>query len=85
MVGAGDELFFWRDTTLMVSTASTGESFSSGVPEPLFDAPDITEDFAYDVARDGERFLLALSNPDSAAKEIHVVQNWFEELEALAP
>ena len=82
---AGDELFFWSGTTLMVSDVSTGESFSTGTPRPLFDAPDITGDFAYDVARDGEQFLLALRNPDSPADEIHIVQNWFEELRRLAP
>ena len=77
---AGDELFFWRDTTLMVSEVSTGESFSWGTPLPLFEAPDITGDFAYDVAEDGQRFLLALRNPDSPAREIHVVLNWSQEL-----
>ena len=30
---AGDELFFWRDTTLMVTDVSTGESFSAGPPD----------------------------------------------------
>ena len=77
---AGNELFFWRDTTLMRAEVSTDESFSSGVPAPLFEAPDITEDFAYDLAPDGDLFLLALRNPDSAAAEIHVVQNWTQEL-----
>ncbi len=80
-----DELFFWRDTTLMVSEVSTGESFSMGTPQPLFEAPDITGDNAYDVAPDGQLILLALKNPDSPAREIHVVQNWFEELKRLVP
>ena len=82
---AGDELFFWTGTTLMASAVSTGESFSSGPPRPLFEAPDITGDFAYDVAPDGELFLMALRNPDSPAGEIHVVLDWFEELRERAP
>lgn len=82
---AGDELFFWKDTTLMRSAVSTGETFSSGVPQPLFEAPDITEDFAYDVAPDGDLFLLALRNPDAPAKEIHVVQHFDQELLERAP
>ena len=85
MVGGGDELFFSRDTTLMVSEVSTGESFSMETPQPLFEAPDITGDVAYDVAPDGQLFLLALKNPDSPAREIHVVQNWHEELKRLVP
>ncbi len=82
---AGDELFFWRDTTLMVAEVSTGESFNTGTPRPLFEAPDITGDVAYDVAPDGQLFLLALKNPDSPAREIHIAQNWFEELKARVP
>ncbi len=43
----------------------------------------------YDVTRDGERLLvMALTAPlpgESTAPQIHVVLNWFEELERLAP
>ena len=82
---AGDELFFWRGTTLMVSEISTGETLSTTVPRPLFDAPDLTGDMAYDVGPDGQLFLLALKNPDSPAREIHVVENWQWQLEERIP
>ena len=36
----------------------------------------------YDVTADGQRFLVHLRNPDAPAREIHVVENWFEELKA---
>jgi serine/threonine-protein kinase len=82
---AGDELFFWSGTTLMVSDVSPGESFSWGTPRPLFEVPDITEDFAYDVAPDGEHFVLGVRNPEAVVHEIHVVLNWTEELTRLVP
>ena len=68
----------------MVSEVSTGASFAADIPRALFDAPDITADVAYDVAPDGQ-FLLAVENPDSPAREIHVVENWFEDLRRLDP
>jgi hypothetical protein len=37
---------------------------------------------AYDVAPDGQRFLM-LKEEQQAAARIHVVQNWFEELTRL--
>jgi hypothetical protein len=40
----------------------------------------------YDVAPDGERFLMIRSVENvSATEQIVVVQNWFEELERLVP
>ena len=40
----------------------------------------------YDVTSDGERFLMMMpSEPDSEPTQIHVVLNWFEELERLVP
>jgi hypothetical protein len=46
-------------------------------------------DRTYDVSPDGRRFLMIKSLnaavPASAAVQIVVVQNWFEELKRLAP
>ena len=52
---------------------------------PLFEVHDMEDPWTYAVAPDGEQFLLALRNPDELAQEIHVVENWFEELKARAP
>ncbi|MBL7188467.1 MAG: hypothetical protein ISS70_19245 [Phycisphaerae bacterium] len=41
---------------------------------------------SYDVAPDGQRFLvLQPEHDDSEARELHVVLNWFDELQRLAP
>ena len=36
----------------------------------------------WDVARDGQRFIITGRNPDAPAREIHVVLNWDEVLKA---
>ncbi len=77
---SGDELFFWNRDTLMVTPVSIGASFEMETPRPLFVLPGMRR--GYDVTADGQRFLVHLRNPDAPAREIHVVENFFEELKA---
>ncbi len=78
---AGDELFYWQDSTLMVASVSTDRPFVRGAPRPLFMAPDaLAPEPRYDVTPDARRFLLRVRNPEAPAREIHVVLNWFEAL-----
>jgi len=74
------ELFFRDEDTIMVSRVSTGDAFGREVPEPLFVTSSING--GYDVSADGQRFLVARENPDSPAREIRIVLNWFEELKS---
>ena len=76
----GDELFYLNGDTLMsrAVTAQAGD-LTFGVSRPLFEYPDL---FEYDVAPDGQRFVLRTVNQDAMAREIRVVLNWFEELKA---
>ena len=82
---AGDELFFWQGTTLVVTTVSPGETFNSTFPQRLFEEADMVQTEGYDVSPDGQQFLLMVRNPDALVREIHVVENWFSELERLVP
>ena len=77
---SGDELFFWNGDTLLVSQVSIGASFDAETPRPLFVLPGLRR--GYDVTADGQRFLVNMRNPDAPAREIHVVENWLEELKA---
>jgi hypothetical protein len=54
---------------------------------PLFSGPYGFDELSvnYDVAPDGERFLLPRSRVDSAPRQLELVLNWFEELNRLAP
>ena len=75
-----DELFYLNGDTLMSIAVSTqAGDLALGVPRPLFEYPGL---FEYDVAPDGQRFVLRTVNPEALAREIRVVLNWFEELKA---
>ena len=80
---AGDELFFWRGRTLMSAKVSTaGDVLRWEPPRPLFDVPNSVG--SYSVTSDGQRFLVVIANPESPAREINVVRNWFEVLKEKA-
>ena len=58
-----------------------------GAPEFLFEKPELRGmgvfGTNYDVSADGERFLMVVSGATST--QLHVVLNWFNELERLVP
>jgi serine/threonine-protein kinase len=83
----GDELFYRNGDKWMVVSISTELEFSAGTPQLLFEGPyNNVPGLSYDVAPDGQRFLvLQPQYDDSNVRELHVVTNWFEELKQLAP
>ncbi len=94
----GRELFYLKPTTtneravaLVAVPIETSPSFAYGTPSVLFEGSYIdrfvTLDRAYDVAPDGEHFLMIKLNAavQDSTPELILVQNWFEELERLAP
>jgi len=74
---------------MAVVTIDPGSPLSVGSPEVLFDTASyrrlLTEGRMYDIAPDGQRFLM-LSRQDASeagavvSPQIDVVLNWFEEL-----
>jgi serine/threonine-protein kinase len=93
----GHELFYRGrgGNTLMVVPVDTGQAFNPGTPDVLFQSAYLgsaggtpgTTRRAYDVAPDGQRFLMLRQGESSgqAFTGIVVVQSWFEELKRLAP
>ena len=83
----GDELFYRNRDKWMVVSISTEPEFAAGTPQVVFEGPYINVGgLSYDVAPDGQRFLVLLPEyDDSKVRELHVVTNWFEELKELAP
>jgi serine/threonine-protein kinase len=91
----GDEIFFRTvggdiDPGLRVVNVEAQESFLAGVPEVVFSAElDLAFRATYDIASTGDRFL-ALKDPSqgqmaSESTSIAIVENWFSELERVAP
>ena len=80
---AGDELYFRQGNSFMVVPVSmTADQFHAEPARLLFEFTESTGNLS--VAPDGQRFLATVRNPDSAAREIHIVQNWFEVLKEKA-
>ena len=82
----GDELFYRNGDKWMVVSTTTEPEFTAGTPRVLFEGPfNNVSGISYDVAPDGQRFLvLQPQYDDSQVRELHVVVNWFEELKRLA-
>ena len=70
----GRELYYLSgDGKVMGVDVKVGETFKSGAPQVLFDAPVKTTQF--DVAADGRRFLLPIP-AEHTSEPVHVVLNW---------
>ena len=83
----GDELFYRNRDKWMVVSISTQPEFAAGTLQVVFEGPYLdVSGLSYDVAPDGQRFLvLQPEYDDSQVRELHVVTNWFEELKRLVP
>jgi serine/threonine-protein kinase len=83
----GDELFYRSNHKWMVVPISTEPEFKAGTPHEIFEGAYLNvSGVSYDVAPDGQRFLvLQPQYDDSEVRELYVVHNWFEELKRLAP
>ena len=93
----GRELFYLGSTGLMAVPVQTEGGFRAGNPEVVLDTPLFRTEGgmvgrAYDVAPDGQRFLVIkeeavgdTDDPFAGLTQIHVVLNWFEELKARVP
>ena len=89
----GRELFYRASRKMMVVEVETEPEFSPGTARPLFEGPYLSAlagavygAGGYDVAADGQRFLMIELEEDAPAlTQIVVVLNWLEELERLVP
>jgi serine/threonine-protein kinase len=88
----GRELFYRDGASNVVAVPMRqGPSFQVGTPELVIEGPYIRSDFGrnYDIAPDGERFLMIKSTgeADGAAAQgrVNIIFNWFEELKTRVP
>ncbi|MDA2923300.1 protein kinase [Acidobacteria bacterium AH-259-L09] len=77
----GKELFYRNGNQLMAVGVTTQPSFSAAGPRLLLE-----KNFgAYDVAPDGQRFLMTRGIEEEPIRQLIVILNWFEELQRLVP
>jgi Tol biopolymer transport system component len=77
----GREIFYRNGDKMMSVAVETTPLFALSKPELLFEGRYWDSGFEdYDVAPDGERFLMIRAEEEPAPTRIHVVLNWAEEL-----
>ncbi|HXV60956.1 MAG TPA: protein kinase [Vicinamibacteria bacterium] len=84
----GEELFYRDEDSMMVVSIETEPEFRAGKPRPLFEAPfdEAGAPYAgYDKTRDGTGFIMVQTDRGSEATRLHVVVDWFSELERRVP
>jgi Tol biopolymer transport system component/predicted Ser/Thr protein kinase len=86
----GRELFYRSGNKMIAVDIATRPGFAAGKPKLLFEGPYEPTMFTntnYDVAPDGQRFLMLKSTEQAQAvpTQINVVLNWFEELKRRVP
>jgi Tol biopolymer transport system component len=82
----GGELFYRSGDKMMAVAVSTTPNFQAQKPRLLFEGEYERPDpmTSYDVTPDG-RFVMVRGETQSAPSPLHVVLNWFEELERRVP
>ena len=70
---------------IMRVTVKTEPSLEFGVPEELFKGQyHYKMTSQYDIHPDGEKFLMIKNEEESKTNQIHILVNFFEELERLS-
>jgi serine/threonine-protein kinase len=82
----GTEIFYLSDKGLMKVPVANGRS---GAPSLSLGPPSLALEMTglenFDISPDGRTFAIERVPIEKAAKEIHIVLNWFEELKRLVP
>ncbi len=84
----GREIFYRKGNQMLAVAVQTEPTFVADAPRVLFEEPYVLAAAAvgrpnYDVGSDGRTFVMIRNNSDP--RHLHVVLNWFEELERLDP
>jgi serine/threonine-protein kinase len=81
----GKELLYWTTGAtldLMSVDVQTGAAFHAGAPQSLFK---LAAGTTWDIAPDGKRFLVELSQGMQEGRKLQAVVNWFDELRRRVP
>ena len=82
----GREIFFMNGADMMSVPVDTQPTFKAGTPRKLFENRAYARLGNYDVAPDGQHFLMTMQDDAAASpNQLNVVLNWTEELKRRAP
>ena len=83
---SGREIFYGSENRMMVVPVETQPTFKAGTPRMLFQDANYLMQGNYDVAPDGQHFLmLKEKEAPASSKELSIVTNWTEELKRRVP
>lgn len=83
---SGREIFFRSEDKMMVVPVETQPTFKAGTPRMLFRSANYLMLGNYDVAPDGQHFLMIKEKEAPASsKEVSIVLHWTDELKRLVP
>ena len=85
----GRQLFYRSgDKMMVVPILTSAAAPRAGTPQELFEgkfAAGTLDATNYDVTPDGQRFLMVQAEPQTGARTLHVLMNWFGVVAAAAP
>ncbi len=84
----GTELFYRNEAAVMAVSVQSDASFEAGSPQVVFQGDYVRGPGgrSYDVSLEGDRFLMLKEVEEAfSSSQVIIVQNWFEDLERLAP
>lgn len=83
--GSRSELLYRRGNRILASRITFEPRLEVGAPEVVFEAPGFadTPGVSFRVSSDGERLYYVRRSQEPVRDRIHIVHNWFSELEAL--
>lgn len=86
---ANGQIFYWNDESLMMVNTESSDAFYQDQPVVVYRHLSIHQPESgyvdYDVAADGKQFAILTEQQGAKPTKIHVVLNWFNELERLVP
>jgi serine/threonine-protein kinase len=83
---SGREIFFRNEDKLMVVPVETQPTFKAGTPRLLFRGGNYVMLQNYDVAPDGQHFLMIREkDAPPSSKEVSIVLHWTDELKRITP
>lgn len=82
----GREIFFRSEDKIMVVPVETQPTFKAGTPRMLFQSANYLMGSNYDVAPDGQHFLMIKEKEaPPSSKEVSIVLHWTDDLKGRVP